>query len=46
MSGGSVTDEVDFGRRGNWVFLCFVEDGEPGSPPHNTIGMVKAFRVR
>jgi hypothetical protein len=47
VSGGSVNDvEVDFGRRGNWVFLCFVEDGEPGSPPHNTIGMVRAFRVR
>jgi hypothetical protein len=47
VSPGTVNDvEVNFGRPGRWVFTCFVEDGEPGSPPHYTIGMVKPFRVR
>jgi hypothetical protein len=47
VSPGTVNDvEVNFPRRGNWVFVCFVQDGEPGNPPHFSIGMVKAFRVR
>jgi len=47
ISPGTVNDvEVDFRRPGNWVLVCFVEDGERGDPPHNTLGMVKAFRVR
>jgi hypothetical protein len=46
VSGGTTNDvELRFPRRGNWVFACFIEDGEPGNPPHNTLGMVKAFRV-
>ena len=46
VSGGAVNDvEVDFRRPGNWVFACFMEDGEGGAA-HNTLGMVKAFRVR
>jgi hypothetical protein len=46
VSGGTTNDvEVRFPRPGNWVFVCFIEDGEPGDPPHNTLGMVKAFRV-
>ena len=44
---GTVNDvEVDFRRGGNWVFACFIADGEAGNPLHFTIGMVKAFRVR
>jgi hypothetical protein len=44
---GTVNDvELNFRRGGNWVFVCFIADGEPGNPPHFTIGMVKAFRVR
>ena len=47
VSGGAVNDvEVDFRRPGNWVMACFLEDGERGNPPHNTLGMVKGFRVR
>jgi hypothetical protein len=47
VSGGSVSDvEVNFRRPGNWVFACFLSDGERGNPPHNTLGMAKAFRVR
>lgn len=46
VSGGSVNDvEVNFRRPGNWVFACFLSDGERGAE-HNTLGMVKAFRVR
>ena len=46
VSGGSVGDvEVNFRRPGNWVFACFLSDGEGGAP-HNTLGMAKAFRVR
>jgi hypothetical protein len=37
--------ELRFPRPGNWVFVCFVSDGEQGNPEHNTLGMVKAFRV-
>jgi len=47
VSPGAVNDvELSFPRRGNWLFVCFLEDGEPGSPPHFTLGMVKPFRVR
>jgi hypothetical protein len=47
VSGGTVNDvEVDFGRRGDWVFVCFIGDGERGNPSHFTLGMVKAFTVR
>jgi hypothetical protein len=47
VSGGTVSDvEVNFRRPGNWVFACFVSDGERGNPPHNTLGMVRGFRVR
>ena len=47
VSGGAVNDvEVNFRRPGNWVMACFLEDGEHGNPPHNTLGMVKGFRVR
>ena len=47
VSGGTVNDvAVNFPRGGNWVLACFLEDGEPGNPEHNSIGMVKAFRVR
>ncbi len=46
VSGGAATDvEVNFPRTGNWVFACFISDGERGNPSHNTLGMVKAFRV-
>ncbi len=46
VSGGAVNDvEVNFRKPGNWVFACFLEDGERGAQ-HNTLGMVKAFRVR
>jgi hypothetical protein len=46
VSGGAVNDvEVDFRKPGNWVFACFMEDGEGGAV-HNTLGMVKAFSVR
>ena len=46
VSGGAVNDvEVNFRRPGNWVFACFLSDGERGAS-HNTLGMVKAFRVR
>ena len=38
--------EVSFPRAGNWMFVCFMEDGEPGNPDHFAIGMVKAFSVR
>lgn len=38
--------ELSFPRAGNWLFVCFVGDGEPGNPSHYTIGMVKPFRVR
>ena len=45
---GLDVNDVDlrFPRAGNWVFVCFVSDGEPGNPSHFTIGMVKPFRVR
>jgi hypothetical protein len=44
---GTVNDvELDFRRPGNWLFVCFIEDGEPGNPGHYELGMVKAFRVR
>jgi hypothetical protein len=44
---GTVNDvEVAFPRAGNWVFVCFISDGEPGNPSHFTIGMVKSFAVR
>ena len=47
VSSRTVNDvEVDFGRRGNWVFVCFIGDGERGNPSHFTLGMVKAFTVR
>jgi hypothetical protein len=47
VSSGTVNDvEADFGRRGNWIFVCFIGDGERGSPQHFTLGMVKAFTVR
>ena len=47
VSGGTVNDVAfTFPRGGNWVLACFLEDGEPGNPEHNTIGMVRAFRVR
>jgi hypothetical protein len=47
VGAGTVNDvEVDFRRRGNWVFVCFISDGEAGNPAHFSIGMVKAFRVR
>jgi hypothetical protein len=47
VSGGAVNDvDVDFRRGGDWLFVCFIEDGEPGSPPHYTLGMVTPFRVR
>jgi hypothetical protein len=47
VSGGTVNDvEVDFGRRADWVFVCFIGDGERGNPSHFTLGMVKAFTVR
>jgi hypothetical protein len=47
VSSGTVNDvEVDFGRRGNWVFVCFIGDGERGNPQHFKLGMVKAFTVR
>jgi hypothetical protein len=44
---GETTNDVRlrFPRTGNWVFVCFISDGEPGNPEHNTLGMVKAFRV-
>jgi hypothetical protein len=46
VSGGTTNDvELRFPRAGNWVFVCFIRDGEPGNPDHNTLGMVKAFRV-
>ncbi len=47
VSGGAVNDvEVKFPRAGNYVMVCFVEDGERGNPEHNTLGMVTPFRVR
>ena len=47
VSGGTVNDvEVNFQRPGNWVFACFIEDGERGNPPHTSLGMVRSFRVR
>ena len=47
VSGGAVNDvEVNFPRAGNYVMVCFIEDGERGNPPHNTLGMVTPFRVR
>jgi len=47
VSGGTINDvEVNFPRRGDWLFACFIEDGERGNPSHSTLGMVKAFRVR
>lgn len=47
VSGGAVNDvEVNFPRAGNYVMVCFLEDGERGNPPHNTLGMVTPFRVR
>jgi hypothetical protein len=47
VSGETVNDvEVRFPRAGDWLFVCFIGDGEKGSPSHNTLGMVKAFRVR
>ena len=47
VSSGTVNDvELDSGRRGNWVFVCFIGDGERGSPSHYTLGTVKAFTVR
>jgi len=47
VSPGTVNDvEVNFPRAGNYLFVCFISDGEPGNPAHNRIGMVKPFRVR
>jgi hypothetical protein len=47
VSPGAVTDvEMNLARPGNWVFVCFISDGERGNPSHNTLGMVKAFRAR
>jgi hypothetical protein len=47
VSGATVNDvEVNFPRAGQWVLACLISDGEPGDPPHNTIGMVRAFTVR
>jgi hypothetical protein len=47
VSSGTVNDvEVEFGRRSNWVFVCFIGDGERGNPQHFKLGMVKAFTVR
>jgi hypothetical protein len=47
ISGGAVNDvEVNFPRAGNYVMVCFIEDGERGNPPHNSLGMVTPFRVR
>jgi len=46
VSGGTVNDVEYELRRGTYLMICFIEDGEPGSPSHNEIGMVKAFRVR
>ncbi len=47
LSGGAVNDvEVNFPRTGNYVMVCFLQDGERGNPEHNTLGMVKPFRVR
>jgi hypothetical protein len=47
VSGGTVNDvEVSFPRAGTWVLACLLSDGEPGNPPHNSIGMVRAFTVR
>jgi hypothetical protein len=45
---GETTNDVDvrFPRAGDWLFVCFIGDGEKGNPSHNTLGMVKAFRVR
>jgi hypothetical protein len=44
---GTVNDvEVTFPRAGDWLFVCFLQDGEPGNPSHFEIGMVKAFSVR
>jgi hypothetical protein len=46
VSSGTVNDvEVDFGRGGNWIFICFIGDGERNDPSHFTLGMAKAFRV-
>ena len=47
VSGETTNDvEVRFPRAGDWLFVCFIGDGEKGNPSHNTLGMVKAFRVR
>jgi hypothetical protein len=47
VSGGAVNDrELSFPRAGNYVMVCFIEDGERGNPEHNTLGMVTPFRVR
>jgi hypothetical protein len=47
VSGGTTNDvEVSFPRGGDWILACFIGDGEPGNPSHNTIGMVRAFTVR
>jgi hypothetical protein len=47
VSGETTNDvEVRFPRAGDWLFVCFIGDGERGNPSHNTLGMVKAFRVR
>jgi hypothetical protein len=47
VSPGTVNDvEVRFGGAKDWVFVCYVGDGERGDPPHYGLGMVKAFSVR
>jgi hypothetical protein len=47
VSGETTNDvEVRFPRAGDYLFVCFIGDGERGNPSHNTLGMVKAFRVR
>jgi hypothetical protein len=47
VSGETTNDvEVRFPRAGDYLFACFIGDGEKGNPSHNTLGMVKAFRVR
>jgi hypothetical protein len=47
VSGETANDvEVRFPRAGDWLFVCFIGDGERGNPSHNSLGMVKAFRVR
>jgi hypothetical protein len=47
VSGETTNDvELRFPKKGDWLFVCFISDGERGNPSHNTLGMVKAFSVR